>query len=104
MNIAIDYDNTYTAAPALWTGFINGALYGGHDIAFVTVCPRRGDISEAAVRHGISVFFTEGEQKQSFCERIGWVPDIWIDDDPVSIPTVDMLEKQAAGCRKWGEQ
>lgn len=104
MKIAIDYDRTYTADPELWDYFINFARLGFHELAFVTVCPERADISARANVWGIKAIFTAGEQKQPHCERIGWVPDIWIDDDPVSIPSVTVLEQQAAGCRKWGEK
>ncbi|CAB5221619.1 hypothetical protein UFOVP247_216, partial [uncultured Caudovirales phage] len=36
MNIALDFDDTYTRAPSLWNNFIADAKDKGHDIRIVT--------------------------------------------------------------------
>ena len=37
MNIALDFDDTYTCDTTLWDGFIYDAIKRGHDIRIVTI-------------------------------------------------------------------
>lgn len=81
MKIALDYDGTYTLAPDFWDNFIAAAIDAGHDIRIVTARTEKmmedfpGEIE-------IPVINTSLEQKRVFCGKLGWMPDIWIDDQP----------------------
>lgn len=79
----IDFDDTYTAAPDAFDGFIKSLIGGGHDVYFVTY--RDGgveDILSVADKLGIGVIATDGEQKISATESLGITVDIWVDDRP----------------------
>lgn len=107
INIAIDFDGTFTANPALFCQLIGMMLKYGVDVRLVTFRFSTGnnsDIHTWAERLNVPVIFTEGKQKESFCEGIGWKPTIWVDDDPRFIPVVTELENVAHGCRVNGEK
>lgn len=97
MKIALDYDCTLTAAPGLFTMFVRGAQADGHDIRIVTFRHPdnlKGGIGEASQELKLPVIFTSHWQKMEHCKKIGWIPDIWIDDTPAHIPTIeDMLSR-----------
>lgn len=93
MKIALDFDKTFTADPRLWNSFINMAVASGHEVRIVTM---RCDIKDGinwkvatpdAVWHvpPVPVIWCDGNPKAEFCRALGWVPDIWIDDDPYGI-------------------
>ena len=42
MRIALDYDETYTAAPVLFKLFVLAAIQYGHKVTFVTYRPKTG--------------------------------------------------------------
>lgn len=87
--IALDFDETYTAAPELWDAFVNEALSRKHRVVFCTYRHaewRNGDIEEAAAKLGIPIVYTNGSQKATECYA-----DIWIDDAPETIPTKGTL-------------
>ena len=89
MNIAIDYDDTYTAAPRLWQILIDGADFLGHNVYIVTC---RHDTPEN--REEVRVEFVKPHRhiftglaaKRWFCEhQKGIQIDVWIDDRPETI-------------------
>ena len=88
MTIAIDYDGTYTADPALWCRFIAEAEAAGHRVYIVT-CRRDTDENREEVcveclpkyRH----LFTSLAAKQWYCQQRGISIDVWIDDEPETI-------------------
>lgn len=85
MTIAIDFDNTWTADVVLWQQFAANAKKRGHDVIIVTA---RYGWSEDMLRRvdgEVRVFFTNGELKRPFMERLGIAVDIWIDDMPGTI-------------------
>jgi hypothetical protein len=91
MNIALDFDDTYTRDPVLWDIFIAHAKDRKHDIRIVTY--RKKVMTDPALDwlgSTIPVIFTEYQQKRAFTNSIGWNVDIWIDDSPEFIvePTV----------------
>ncbi len=102
MKIALDYDDTYTADPDLWTAFIYIARSSGHQVTFVTYrhepdeghSDQNDDVKEAAKSLGIDVVFTHGQQKAG-C----FYADIWIDDMPLTIPVADDLLAIHKGCK-----
>ena len=83
MKIALDFDDTYTRDPLLWDRFIRDALNNGHDIRIVTfrkktmTDPALGQLSTL-----IPIIYTGFEQKRSFCNKEGFIVDVWIDDSP----------------------
>jgi len=73
MFIALDYDKTYTADPALWDSFVKLAQSRGHIVKIVTM--RRPD--EAIIDVPIEVIYTNRKAKSTVVRA-----DIWIDDNP----------------------
>jgi hypothetical protein len=83
MNIALDFDDTYTRDPVLWDQFISDSLARGHDIRIVTF--RKRTMTDPALDYlatKMPVIFTEYTQKREFTNRMGWMVDVWIDDSP----------------------
>lgn len=83
MNIALDFDDTYTRDPGMWNDFIDMSKRKGHDIRIVTF--RKSTMTDPALdwlAQKIPVIFTEYTQKRSFCNNMGWLVDVWIDDSP----------------------
>jgi hypothetical protein len=90
MRIALDYDNTYTADPLFWNGFIKDAWARGHEVRIVTVRDERHDRTAPLIEleRRVQIIYTRGVAKQHFCTHVaddGWVPEVWIDDSPRSI-------------------
>ena len=73
MLIALDYDKTYTADPALWDAFVQSAQNRGHTVKIVTM--RRPD--EAILDASIEIVYTSRKAKAAVISA-----DIWIDDSP----------------------
>lgn len=83
MNIALDFDDTYTRDPGFWNDFINRAKDRGHDIRIVTF--RKGVMTDPALDYlarTIPVIYTEYTPKRKFTNNLGWIVDVWIDDSP----------------------
>jgi len=96
MKIALDYDETFTAAPVLWKQFISLCKEYGHDIKFVTYRDSRysnDDICADAYDCGVEIVFTAGIQKEHVYNA-----DIWIDDSPETIVSFEKLSLQYKGC------
>lgn len=88
MNIAIDYDDTYTADPVLWDCFIPVAMLQGHTV-FIVTCRVDDSHNRECVRvPGIPAHrhnFTGHAAKRWFMEQKGIHIDVWIDDRPETI-------------------
>jgi len=88
MRIAIDFDETLTADAALWRGFIELCIAGGHTLVCVTARrdtdANRDIIAEWMESHGMlmPVYFTGLGSKVDYMQRRNCKVDIWIDDDP----------------------
>lgn len=99
MNIALDFDDTYTRDPEFWDKFIDDAKDRGHDIRIVTF--RKSTMTDPALTRlseKIPVIFTEYMQKRAFCNYLGWMVDVWIDDSPEFIvEPLYIVGKQHAG-------
>ncbi len=83
MKIALDFDDTYTRDPEFWNKFIDDAKDRGHDIRIVTF--RKSTMTDPALdwlASTIPVIFTEYIQKRAFCNHMGFIVDVWIDDSP----------------------
>lgn len=89
LRIAVDYDDTYTADPDLFIWLINFARAGGHEVAFVTSRSENvdnDDIKRDAMILGIDIIFCGAVQKHEV-----YPADIWIDDSPITIPTIEAM-------------
>ena len=102
MKIALDYDETYTADPNFWFAFVKLAKLNGHTVTFVTYryelnegASLNEDIKKVAKSLDIDVVFTNGKQKAGLFNA-----DIWIDDEPVTIPTSSELYHMHVGFGK----
>ncbi|MFT6988191.1 MAG: hypothetical protein ACJASL_000151 [Paraglaciecola sp.] len=96
MKIALDYDETYTEDPVLWTAFVNHCVARGHSVTFVTYRPENANnayIESDAERLGIDIIYTAGKQKQH-CFKA----DVWIDDCPETIVKYTNLCGMKIGC------
>lgn len=103
MNIAIDWDDTFTLDEPFWRAFIASAEAAGHRVYLVTC---RRDTSEnrqevfalghdytppnsaVVVRTGLPVYrhhFTGMAAKQWYMQGHGIKIDVWIDDKPESV-------------------
>jgi hypothetical protein len=85
MNIAIDYDDTYTADPDLWAAFIQWATLRGHLVVCITA--RRKTLENQqelmkALPEGVVAHFSYDEPKQDYARRNSIPVDVWIDDSP----------------------
>ena len=93
MNIALDFDDTYTRDPEFWDEFIQSALTKGHDIRIVTF--RKSRMTDPMLdKIGIPVIYTEFTQKRVFTNKLGWIVDVWIDDSPEFIVNPVVLVRE----------
>lgn len=78
MKIALDYDGTYTRDPVFWGSFISQCRGHGHEVRIVTAR------TEAMIDFdvGLPIIACGFVPKRTFCNQLGWFPDIWIDDQP----------------------
>lgn len=85
MNIALDFDDTYTRDPELWDSFVRNAQDRGHEVWCVTM--RDGSRQEVIDTIGALVgkdhcIFTAQQAKAPFMWELGIRIDVWIDDSP----------------------
>lgn len=110
MKIAVDYDHTITTDKIMWINLISTMRKFGADVRIVTYREDAPDLKEGnqevfdfANHCGIECIFTAGMQKKHMCENVGWIPDIWCDDQPEYIPSYDELTSMAEACRLHGD-
>jgi hypothetical protein len=85
MNIALDYDQTYTRDPKTWNEVIDTFQAGGHNVYVVTMRNSEGEskpVKEALANRVEGIFFTNRKAKQTFMFDRGISIDVWIDDTP----------------------
>ena len=91
MNIALDFDDTYSCDPVLWVKFIDNARDNGHYVAIVTARPDDNDnfdieCSIACKVLKVPVFYCSFKSKRWYCKEVYGIEfDIWIDDSPEAI-------------------
>lgn len=91
LQIALDYDRTFTEDKVLWRSFVSACGVRGHKVTIVTfreaedVIGNR-DIEADAKAMGVPIIYTAGGQKAEYFKA-----DIWIDDMPFLIPTRDQM-------------
>lgn len=90
-NIALDFDDTFTADPELWAAFVKLALNRGHQVFCVTARRNTEEntdaINEAFEQQGfdLPIIFSNLGSKADEVERRGLKIDIWCDDSPWAI-------------------
>jgi hypothetical protein len=77
MNIAIDYDGTFTADPEFWIAIIALAEKRGHKVYCVT--KREPEMGVPGIP--VPVIFSSRKAKRPATELQGIHIDVWIDDD-----------------------
>lgn len=98
MKIALDYDDTFTREPHMWSSFVKLVQEVGHEIKFVTfrfeesATRSNVDIEHDAKQLGIDIVYCNYEQK-SEC----YSADIWIDDMPILIPSIEAMKCAVMG-------
>lgn len=89
MNIALDYDGTYTEDPNLWLRFVLDAQACGHGVYVVTMrypseC-EDGMFDHRLKALGVPVVSTSRQAKAAACEALGIEIHVWIDDHPRAV-------------------
>lgn len=79
MLIALDYDRTYTADPALWNQFIQLAQLRGHRLVCITM---RHPTEALPADFPLETFYTGRHGKLEWAASHNLAVDIWIDDSP----------------------
>ena len=87
--IAVDYDNTYSAAPQLWERFAAIAQEEGHR---VVICTGRAFAPD--VETTLQIFCAGGQAKADYLAGEGLRPHVWVDDDPGSVVQDDITFAQ----------
>lgn len=82
--LAIDYDKTYTLDPAMWNKFIKDAQKRGFRVMCVTMRgPEDKDEGVKRVEKVVDkLVFTCRKAKRPYLEKMGIIPDVWVDDKP----------------------
>lgn len=90
MNVALDYDDTYTRDPQTWRAVVNTLRAAGHSVFVVTLRdtsrmqaePVLNDLRDLVD----AVFFTACQAKASFMlNEHNILIHVWIDDNPFFI-------------------
>jgi hypothetical protein len=79
VRIALDYDDTFTRDPELWSAFVKMAQTRGHEVMIVTMRDPREPVAEDMP---CEVIYTGHKAKKKFLERWDITIDVWIDDSP----------------------
>lgn len=84
MNIALDYDETYTKDPRFWDMVISAAKHREHTIYCVTMrsAAEIDDVVRDLDGKVDGIFGTNREAKEKYMFSQGIWIDVWIDDSP----------------------
>ncbi len=91
MNIALDYDGTFTSDPLLWLMFIHNVLARKHSIYVVTMrypseCDGTlGSIAQVLRDESVPIICTSRMAKRPYCLNLGIEIHVWIDDTPLAV-------------------
>lgn len=97
MNIAIDFDGTFSADPEGWAQVIKLMEARGHKFVCVTGRSNEGVFGEPVIRtiNGlIPIVFAGDQWKRQAALQQGWKIDVWIDDSPEYIAKQNILFNQ----------
>jgi len=97
MVIGIDYDDTWTKDPKFWRAFCHSVLnHTKHQIVMVTqrceCWPEQvKQVHEDVGENFIPIVFAGDpvlpQSKIEAARHAGWMVDVWIDDNPISVTT-----------------
>ena len=96
MNIALDYDRTFTLMPNEWTRVIEIFRSAGAEVFCITSRFPNVPITEFPGK----VHYTCGQLKWEWAHEHGLNVDIWIDDMPACIGGPPGIEPGQAGIRR----
>ena len=99
--IGLDFDETITLAPNFWGAVVDLALANGHHVTVASFRFPDGDNADVEAfcrKHGVEAVYTAARQKSHVLSV-----DVWIDDDPVTIPEYARLKGMAQGCERMGD-
>lgn len=89
MNIALDYDHTFTRDPKFWLGFVDAAHQAGHHVYCVTMRTDKpsqaAEVRAALKDHVRDIIFTDYKAKAPFVAAKNLEIHVWIDDMPNTI-------------------
>lgn len=101
MNLALDYDDTYTQDKIFWDLMIDLAQSRGHKVYCITARSTRHEeevLDDLEKRLGRdSILFTTGAAKQSYAYSKGINISVWIDDNPTMITTGIKIDEGHTG-------
>ena len=86
MLLALDFDETYTRDPLFWDKVIELATQRGHSVICATMrhdIPYEADQVRAALQGKVeAIIFTGRKAKHPAVYAEGYMPSVWIDDQP----------------------
>jgi len=85
MMVALDYDGTYTLAPALWDQVIQLLQGSGHTVVCITSRMVADQELLDSIGKLVPVVFAGSDWKNDAAKKSGYQIDVWIDDIPTSI-------------------
>ena len=85
MNIAIDWDGTYTKDKDLFNRIIYLAVMNGHKVFLVSERDLTKENLETVQHKHCKTFLTGSMGKAEYLNRNGVSIDIWMDDKPITI-------------------
>tara|TARA_Y100000033_G_C2737453_1_gene106637 strand:+ start:779 stop:1090 length:312 start_codon:yes stop_codon:yes gene_type:complete len=103
MNIAIDYDDTYTLSPDVWNQIIDILLKQNNNVYCVTkrYAENAEDIVKTFANKSVPIIYAVKSKLEAVSEA-GIKIDIWIDDKPQSIYPYRLLNKNInRRFRRW---
>lgn len=93
LKIGIDFDATFDLDPVLWCSIIGIMKEKGHEVRFVTLRYdfQTDDIVYWSSYLKVDIIFCGGRQKTEVCVERDWIPDVWIDDHVIHVPTMEQI-------------
>lgn len=94
MRFALDYDDTITLDFVFWIDFIDRAKAAGHEVRVVTFRTyQEAESIHQDIKERCDIIATSRAPKREYCAKVGYFPQIWIDDSPEYI-----VDFKALGC------
>lgn len=100
---AIDFDDTFTAAPEMFRYLVKVIRSYGHECVMVTGREDSPGVAEpvrALVGDLMPIVFAGGTWKRDAARAAGWEVDIWMDDNPTYIAPPQTLKETLADLRR----
>ena len=93
MNIAIDYDDTYSRDKKMWSSVCQSMIKNGHKVFCITKIRKQlGKEIRKNILREIPIIFVETRYKKQTTLKMRLPIDVWIDDKPESItPTLPLF-------------